>query len=148
MWKQKTSICVYLYPVLFSYPECAYSLMNVHIVWCAASILEWKAWKNFPVKDLWTYSPFCIFYVCKLFHDCSVTLASLIPWLIQRKVMSSYDVNTKTVGVTTLNQTNDIACWAKLLQTCTFSFIHFFFPVGATSLILQDQTYSKHLLLQ
>ncbi|KAF9664988.1 hypothetical protein SADUNF_Sadunf16G0075500 [Salix dunnii] len=27
-----------------------------------------------------------------------------------RKVLSSYDVDTKTVGVTTLNQTNDIAC--------------------------------------
>jgi hypothetical protein len=51
-----------------------------------------------------------IFYFYRFFNDCSVTLASLPPWLIQRKVMSSYDVNTKTVGVSALKQTNDIAC--------------------------------------
>jgi len=57
-----------------------------------------------------SYSLFCIVYVSEFFSDCSVTLANLLPWLIQRKVMSSYDVNSKTVGVAALNQTNDLAC--------------------------------------
>ena len=45
-------------------------------------------------------------------NDCSIMLVNGSPWLLQRKVMSSYDVSTKTVGVTTglipQNQTSDI----------------------------------------
>ncbi|KAL9399181.1 hypothetical protein Peur_008142 [Populus x canadensis] len=61
------------------------------------------------VKKLQEMDPINFETVLLLMRNLTVNLSSpdFEPY---RKVMSSYDVNTKTVGVSALNQTNDIAC--------------------------------------
>ncbi|KAJ6746619.1 PROTEIN REVEILLE 8 [Salix koriyanagi] len=45
-----------------------------------------------------------------IIFDYNLLLQIFLTYFDKRKVMSSYDVNTKTVGVSALNQTSDIAC--------------------------------------
>ncbi|KAF9680324.1 hypothetical protein SADUNF_Sadunf06G0109300 [Salix dunnii] len=45
-----------------------------------------------------------------IIFDYNLLLQIFLTYSDQRKVMSSYNVNTKTVGVSALNQTSDIAC--------------------------------------
>ncbi|XP_061963211.1 protein REVEILLE 8-like [Populus nigra] len=61
------------------------------------------------VKKLQEMDPINFETVLLLMRNLTVNLSSpdFEPY---RKVMSSYDVNTKTVGVSALNQTNNIAC--------------------------------------
>lgn len=61
------------------------------------------------VKKLQEMDPINFETVLLLMRNLTVNLSSpdFEPY---RKVMSSYDVNTKTVGVSAMNQTNDIAC--------------------------------------
>lgn len=61
------------------------------------------------VKKLQEMDPINFETVLLLMRNLTVNLSSpdFEPY---RKVMSSYDVNTKAVGVSALNQTNDIAC--------------------------------------